>query len=198
MNGVFIFCPASLVRRQTDCGAAHQHTLICRASGTIFVRCLLLRAMRSRTHEYQETGIAIPTYLVVCIFICGMLGWCFYQLMQPKQYANPGATAYKAPPGLGITSLLPTASRHERQLLTVPNAADLAQNAAETTGQSIQIAQPEPASLPEPPAHVKTARTRENVARGRIATRQVQRQVASTQSRFAGVGAAYPRYAPLH
>ncbi len=175
--------------------------LICRASGTIFARALLLRAMRTRIHEYQETGIAIPTYLIVCISICGMLGWGFYQLMQPKQYANPGATAYKAPPGLGITSLPPTASRHERQLPTVPNESDLAQNAAETTGQSIQTAQPEPASPPEPPAHFKTTRTRENVARGRTETRQVQRQVqppASIQSRFAGGGAAYSGYAALH
>ena len=154
--------------------------------------------MRTRIHDYQETGITIPTYLVVCIFICAMLGWGFYQLMQPKQYANPGATAYKVPPGLGITSLPPTGSRHERQLPTVPNEADLAQNATETTGQSIQTAQPEPASLPEPPAHVKTTRARENVARGRTETRQVQRQVqppASVQSRFGG---AYPGYAALH
>ena len=83
--------------------------------------------MHARLHDYEETRIIIPTYLAVCVFICGVLGWGFYQFMQPAQYSNPGVAAYKAPPGLGITSL---------PLTVAKNASDLEHTADEISAKA--------------------------------------------------------------
>jgi hypothetical protein len=155
--------------------------------------------MRARLHDYEETRIIIPTYLGVCIFICGVLGWGFYQLMQPAQYSNPGVAAYKAPPGLGITSL-----PRERTLPSVANASELEHTADETTGRATQRA-----VAPVPPPQTKSARKQEDITRParerREATAQERRethrvqQSAPVQSHpFAGFGAAYAGYAALH
>src|SRR4029078_1551643 len=95
---------------------------------------------------YEETGILIPAYLGVCIFICGVLGWGFYQLMRPAPSSNPGLAAYKAPPVLGITSLPASTSDYHRTLPSVANASDLQQTADETTGRATQAPRPESAA----------------------------------------------------
>jgi hypothetical protein len=163
--------------------------------------------MRARLHDYEETRIIIPTYLGICIFICGVLGWGFYQLMQPSQYLNPGVAAYKAPPGLGITSL-PT-SDYQRTPPSVANASDLEHTADETTGHATQTAEPEPAvaAVPSPPTksaamqeHItRSARERrEATARERRETHRLQQSAPIQNHPFGGFGGAYAGYAALH
>jgi hypothetical protein len=124
--------------------------------------------------------------------------------MQPAQYSNPGVAAYKAPPGLGITSLPRFPRDYERTLPSVANASDLKHTADETTGHATQS--PEPAALaPIPPPHTKSARKQEHStrpARERIEakkeTHRVQQSAAIQSHPFGGFAAAYAGYAALH
>ena len=163
--------------------------------------------MRARLHDYEQTGVIIPTYLGACLCICGVLGWGFYQLMQPAQYLNPGVAAYKAPPGLGITSL-PT-SDYQRTPPSVAKASDLEHTADETTGRATQGPGPEPAVAPVPPPQTKSARKQEHItrptrerreatARERRETHRVQQSAPVQSHPFWGFGAAYAGYASLH
>ena len=59
-----------------------------------------------RTSGYpqtEKTGVAIAYYLAVCMFVCGLFGFGFYNMFQPRQFPNPGLTAYKPPPATVIT-----------------------------------------------------------------------------------------------
>ena len=163
--------------------------------------------MRARLHDYEQTGVIIPTYLGACLCICGVLGWGFYQLMQPAQYLNPGVAAYKAPPGLGITSL-PT-SDYQRTPPSVAKASDLEHTADETTGRATQGPGPESAVAPVPPPQTKSARKQEHItrptrerreatARERRETHRVQQSAPVQSHPFWGFGAAYAGYASLH
>jgi hypothetical protein len=157
--------------------------------------------MPTSLHDYEETRIAIPIYLTVCLFICGVLGWGFYELMQPAHYTNPGVAAYKAPPNIGITSLAPSTSRHERALPSVPNDSYLKHTDDLTTGRAEQSPEPEPAVAPVPPPQIKSARKQENNKRAARATpqpRQVQHSAPIQSHPFGGFGAAYAGYAALH
>jgi hypothetical protein len=154
---------------------------------------LLLWAMRARLHDYEETRVIIPTYLTFCVFICGVLGWGFFQLMQPAQYPNPGIAVYEAPPGIGITSLPPR----------VQNESDLEHPADETTGRATQSPQPESAIATVSPPQIKSARQsvtrarkRENITKA-ASDRREMRQVQHS-GHFSGFGGAYPGYAALH
>ena len=53
--------------------------------------------------QTEESGVAIVLYLAVCMFVCGLFGFGFYNLFQPRQFPNPGLTAYKPPPATVIT-----------------------------------------------------------------------------------------------
>src|ERR1700738_1282039 len=53
--------------------------------------------------QTEESGVAIAFYLAVCMFVCGLFGFGFYNLFQPRQFPNPGLTAYKPPPATVIT-----------------------------------------------------------------------------------------------
>jgi hypothetical protein len=152
--------------------------------------------MHARLHDYEETRIIIPTYLAVCVFICGVLGWGFYQFMQPAQYSNPGVAAYKAPPGLGITSL-------PRLPLTVAkNASDLEHIADETTGRAEQTPEfhtPQTKSARKQEHITRPARERrEATARERTEPHGVQQSAPIQSHSFGSFGAAYPGYAALH
>jgi hypothetical protein len=163
--------------------------------------------MRARLHDYEQTGVIIPTYLGACLCICGVLGWGFYQLMQPAQYLNPGVAAYKAPPGLGITSL-PT-SDYQRTPPSVAKASDLEHTADETTGHATQSPEPEPAVTPVPSPPPKSAamqehnirstrERREAIARERRETHRLQQSGLIQNHPFGGFGGAYAGYAALH
>jgi hypothetical protein len=163
--------------------------------------------MRARLHDYEETRVIIPIYLGVCLCICGVLGWGFYHLMQPAQYLNPGVAAYKAPPGLGITSL-PT-SDYERTLPSVAIASDLEHTADETAGRATQSPEPEAAVASVPSPQTQSARKQEHItrpprerreatARERRETHRVQQSAPIQNHPFGGFGAAYAGYAALH
>ena len=53
--------------------------------------------------QTEETEVAFAFYLAVCMFVCGLFGFGFYNLFQPRQFPNPGLTAYKPPPATIIT-----------------------------------------------------------------------------------------------
>ena len=165
--------------------------------------------MHARLHDYEETRIIIATYLAVCVFICGVLGWGFYQFMQPARYSNPGVAAYKAPPGLGITSLPKLPTDYERTVPTVASASDLEHTADETTGRATQGPGPEPAVAPVPPPQTKSARKQEHItrptrerreatARERREPHRVQQSAPIQSHPFGGFGAAYAGYGALH
>ena len=129
--------------------------------------------------------------------------------MQPAHYSNPGLAAYKAPPGLGITSLPASTSDYHRTLPSVANASDLQQTADETTGRATQGPGPEPAVAPVPPPQTKSARKQEHItrptrerreetARERRETHRVQQSAPVQSHPFWGFGAAYAGYASLH
>ncbi len=159
--------------------------------------------MRARLHEYEETRVIIPIYLGVCLCVCGMLAWGFYHLMQPAQYLNPGVAAYKAPPGLGITSL-PT-SDYERTLPSVAIASDLEHTADETAGRATQSPEPDAAvaSVPSPQTQARkqehiTRPARERREATARETHRVQQSAPIQNHPLGGFGAAYAGYAALH
>jgi hypothetical protein len=156
--------------------------------------------MRTRFHEYEQSCIAIPTYLAVCIVTCGGLGWGFYQLMQPAQYPNPGVAAYKAPPGIGIISLPGSISSQERAARSVANESDLEHTADETTGRATESRHPEPAVASARPPQDKSTRKQENIRRAARETREMRhvQHSAPNQSHPFGFGAGSPGYAALH
>jgi hypothetical protein len=57
----------------------------------------------TRYSQTKESGVVIAFYLAVCMFVCGLFGFGFYNLFQPRQFPNPGLTAYKPPPATVIT-----------------------------------------------------------------------------------------------
>src|SRR5258708_12617772 len=62
---------------------------------------------RTGSPQTEETGVACAFYLAVCMFVCGLSGFGFYNLFQPRQFPNPGLTAYKPPPATVITYSAP-------------------------------------------------------------------------------------------
>jgi hypothetical protein len=48
--------------------------------------------------QTKETGVAIACYLAVCMSVCGLFGFGFCNMFQPRQFPNPGLTAYKPAP----------------------------------------------------------------------------------------------------
>ena len=60
--------------------------------------------MRTKGHpQTEDARVAIAFYLAVCMFVCGLFGFGFYNMFQPRQIPNPGLTAYKPPPATVIT-----------------------------------------------------------------------------------------------
>ena len=50
----------------------------------------------------EKTGATIALYFAVCMFVCGLFGFGFYNMLQPRRFPNPGLTAYKPPPATVI------------------------------------------------------------------------------------------------
>src|ERR1700704_5729072 len=60
--------------------------------------------MRTTGHpQTEESGEAIAFYFAVCLFVCGLLEFGFYNMFNPRQFPTPGLTAYKPPPATVIT-----------------------------------------------------------------------------------------------
>jgi hypothetical protein len=60
--------------------------------------------MRTTGHpQTEEARVAIAFYLAVCMFVCGLFAFGFYNLFQPRRFPNPGLTAYNPPPATVIT-----------------------------------------------------------------------------------------------
>jgi hypothetical protein len=53
--------------------------------------------MRAAYPETEETGACLTLYLAFCMCVYGLLGFGFYQMLQPRYIVNVGLAAYKAP-----------------------------------------------------------------------------------------------------
>jgi hypothetical protein len=53
--------------------------------------------MRARYPETGQSGAGLTLYLAFCMCVYGLLGFGFYQMLQPRYIANVGLAAYKAP-----------------------------------------------------------------------------------------------------
>ncbi len=50
-----------------------------------------------RTSYPRSTGASITLYLAFCMLVYGLFAFGFYKMFQPRQIANLGLAAYKAP-----------------------------------------------------------------------------------------------------
>jgi hypothetical protein len=63
---------------------------------------IISRVMRTGYPQVEETGLAITAHLALCAFVCGLFGFAFCELMQPKRIPNLGLAAYRPLPGTVI------------------------------------------------------------------------------------------------
>src|SRR3954470_14590993 len=107
--------------------------------------------MRTASTPTEGTAVAIASLLTVCRLVCGLLGFGFYDLMQPRQIPNPGLAAYKPPPATVI--LYPPVAQLPYKQQTVP-AFTTDQSALDTpdhtTGRAVHIAEPATVVAPAP------------------------------------------------
>src|ERR1700719_1830796 len=57
----------------------------------------------TRDSQTKERGVVIAFYRAVCMLVCGLFGFGFYNLFEPRQFPNPELTACKPPPATVIT-----------------------------------------------------------------------------------------------
>jgi hypothetical protein len=86
--------------------------------------------------QTEESGVAIAFYLAVCMFVCGLFGFGFYNLFQPRQFPNPGLTAYKPPPATVITYAATAHSGRFRACPACEQKRDKNTGKAERRGES--------------------------------------------------------------
>ena len=53
--------------------------------------------MRAGYPETEKTAACITLYLAFCMFVYGLFGLSFYEMLQPRHIANLGLAAYKPP-----------------------------------------------------------------------------------------------------
>jgi len=164
----------------------------------------LLAGMRTGYPQTEETGAAIALYLAVCMLVCGLFGFGFYSMLQPRQIPNPGLAAYKPPPAaviryaaagqLAYRGSAPAESASEDASHDTPD---------ETTGRAAQVAEtPTPVvSMPAPQVNSerRPARAREAAKSHQARSARAERSASSrAQTGYRGVVAAYPGYAVIH
>src|SRR3954453_14776863 len=107
--------------------------------------------MRTACAPTEGTAVAIASLLTVCMLVCGLLGFGFYKLMQPRQIPNPGLAAYKPPPATVIiyppVAQLPHKQEPVQTFTTDQSSRDTPD---ETTGRAVHIAEPATVVAPEP------------------------------------------------
>jgi hypothetical protein len=163
--------------------------------------------MRTGYPQTEGTGAAIALYLAVSMFVCGLFGFGFYNMLQPRQIQNPGLAAYRPPPAT-VIRYAATAKFIYGQAAPPEGATEGPSNDTpdETTGRAAQVAEPPipVVSMPAPPANsqaakrparVRSAAAKAHQARSARAGRTAS---ASAQAGYRSVVAAYPGYAAIH
>jgi hypothetical protein len=138
-----------------DAAAPHRAAYFWRTfAGTKFAAARSLRAMRTGYPQTEETGAAIALRLAVSIFVCGLFGLGFYNMLQPRQIPNPGLTAYRPPPAT-VIRYAATAKFIYGQAAPpeVATEAPSKDTPDETTGRAAQLTEPTipVVSVPAPP-----------------------------------------------
>jgi hypothetical protein len=163
-----------------------------------YVVSVIMRTGHPRVEE-TSTGVDLSILFAVWALVSGLVGFGFYELMQPRQMPNPGLAAYRAPPGT-VISYPATAQFSYGQPSIPPVAAsdETSEGAAETTDRAVQALASAPKSAQENDAKpailnakrtTTTKRTRERTASARA------QQRPSTQAQQAS--ATYPGYAAV-
>jgi hypothetical protein len=161
--------------------------------------------MRTASTPTEGTAVAIASLLTVCMLVCGLLGFGFYKLMQPRQIPNPGLAAYKPPPATVIiyppVAQLPYKQQPVPTFTTDQSSRDTPDD---TTGRAVHVA--EPATVVAPAPSEQLAKPKGSKGRVRAASTKTQRtastkpqHTASTKAQYLpSFAAAYPGYAALH
>jgi hypothetical protein len=168
-------------------------------AGTKFAAARSLRAMRTGYPQTEGTGAAIALYLAVSMFVCGLFGFGFYNMLQPRQIQNPGLAAYRPPPATVINYPAASQFAHPQSATSQPPTEEPSdQPPEETTGRAVHVAEPAPSMPSTPAAEVKRAPvTRTGKVRS-ASTRAHEPASPKPQGASGGTVAAYPGYAAIH
>ena len=159
--------------------------------------------------QTEETGVAIAFYLAVCMFVCGLFGFGFYNMFQPRQIPNPGLTAYKPPPATVITYAATAKFAYGEPAPSETATEEPSHDAPDETTRAYASATPSvtaptavvftPAPHESRDAAKRPARTRSVEAKARQAHSPRAERTASSRahSESRSVAAVYPGYATV-
>ena len=163
-----------------------------------YVASVIMRTGYPRVEE-TSTGVDLSILFAVWALVCGLFGFGFYELMQPRQMPNPGLAAFRAPPGTVIT--YPATAQFSYGQPSIPPVAasdETSEQAAETTDRAVQALASAPKSAQQNPAKATTLNAKRTTAAKRTRERTVSaraQQRPSAQAQQAS--ATYPGYATV-
>ena len=155
--------------------------------------------MRTGYPHTEETGAALAVYLAVCMFVYGFFGFGFYNMFQPRQFPNPGLTAYKPPPATVITYAATAKFAYGEPALSETATEDPSHDAPDETTRAYASATPSvTAVIPVAPA-TRPAKVRRVEAKARQAHSPRAERTASSRahSEPRSVAAVYPGFAAV-
>ena len=160
------------------------------------------RAMRTGYPRTEETGVAIAFYLAVCMFVCSLFGFGFYNMFQPLQFPNPGLAAYKPPPATIITYAATAKFAYGEPASSETATEEPSHDAPDETSRAYASATP---SVTDPIAHMpvphvkREAPTRLARTKARQAHSPRAERTASSRahSETRSVAAVYPGFAAV-
>jgi hypothetical protein len=160
--------------------------------------------MRTKGHpQTEDARVAIAFYLAVCMFVCGLFGFGFYNMFQPRQIPNPGLTAYKPPPATVITYAATAKFAYGEPAPSETATEEPSHDAPDKTTRAYASATPPVVFTPAPhvsrDAAKRPARTRSVEAKARQAHSPRAERTASSRahSESRSVAAVYPGYAAV-
>ena len=159
--------------------------------------------MRTGYPQTEESGVAIAFYLAVCMFVCGLFGFGFYNLFQPREFPNPGLTAYKPPPATVITYAATSKFAYGEPAPSETATEEPSHGAPDEATRAYASATPSVmAAIPDMPVpHVKReAATRPARTKARQAHSPRSERTASSRAHSesrSSVAAVYPGYAAV-
>jgi hypothetical protein len=152
----------------------------------------------------NTTGVVIAFHLAVCMFVCGLFGFGFYDMFRPLQFPNPGLAAYKPPPATIIAYAATAKFAHGESASSETTTEEPSHDTPDETNRAYASATPSvTAAIPIahiPVPHVKReaptrlARTKARQAHSPRAERTASSR-AYSESR--SVAAVYPGFAAV-
>jgi hypothetical protein len=144
-------------------------------------------------------------YLAVCMFVCGLFGFGFYNMFQPSQFPNPGLAAYKPPPATVITYAAAAKVAYGESAPSETATVEPSHDAPdETTRAYASAPAAEPAipvaHMPVPHPATRPAKVRSVEAKARQNHSPQAERTASSRahSESRSAAAVYPGYAAVH